>query len=85
MTKKEFQKFLNREYDIYRSNKFTLGQVARNIEHRIQRAKNTVELLNMFRNDVSAHVTSGTESRLDETFDQEKHTHNCANGPPQFG
>lgn len=85
MTKKEFQKFLNREYGIYKSDGLTLGQVARNVENRIQRAKNTVELLNMFRNDVSAHVTPGTEDRLDELFDPEKHTHKCENGPPQFG
>ena len=85
MNKKEFKAFINKEYDAYEHQGLTLGQVARDIERRIREANNEAELLRIFRNDVSAHVTPGTESRLDETFDRKKHTHNCYGGPPQLG
>lgn len=85
MMKKEFRTFVKKEYDAYESRGLTLGQVARDIESRIRVARNKAELLHIFRNDVSAHVTPGTKKLLDEVFDRKKHTHNCANGPPQFG
>ena len=84
MTKKEFHAFVNKEYDVYESRGLTLDQVARDIERRIQEAKNMAELLNMFRNDVSAHVTPRTKDRLNEIFDRQQHTHKCVNGPPQL-
>ena len=74
MNKEIKKRFINKYYDDYEAEEFTVAQAAGQIERDIQVAIERHYLLNMVRNDISTHL-----GPTGDRFDRNKHTHKFAN------